>query len=459
MDFAISLSSTLFLFVCLSQIIRMIISLRFLSRPKLLNLKAEVIDHSPFYLLVPLYREQKILKETVATFSELTESDQNIRVVFITTQKEVCNGTEETTGACLSRLIHRGSKCEVFHCPNNQGTMATQLNYAVARIENRHEGGVNFGIFNADSRPGLNSIQYAKHLMNTDPTQVIQQYSYYTFRYEPRPRKILAHLALWQTKWTLHFELGRVLVDQWLRRRLYHWGRIRKVLLPFNYVIGHGLFMSSATWRQAGGFPEDEICEDAFLSLILYGMNKEVTPLPFLEEVDFAPTLGIYLKQQAVWYCGPMYAPRYFVKLLRRSGKLDAIPELTIAKWSLFLFIGAFKLHLHAWYWLLGPPIQLVLIPFILFSRGEWFLLMVWTGMSLTLNYLFHQIICYRMQSSLKLGLLSEHCVLPAVFAYLLHCVGPTIAIMRALTFGNDVKTKYKTERAANLVLGKEVHL
>lgn len=90
--------------------------------------------------------------------------------------------------------------------------MAHQLNYAIDQLE-KINSSLNFwiGIYNADSRISVSTIDYIINNINQKGClhKCFQQYSWYITK-SNKSHDILNSAALWQTRWTLVFELARV---------------------------------------------------------------------------------------------------------------------------------------------------------------------------------------------------------------------------------------------------------
>lgn len=204
-----------------------------------------------------------------------------------------------------------------------------------------------------------------------------------------------------------------------------------------NYVIGHGLYVTDSVLSQAGGFPEDTINEDAFLGYILNQMGVEISPIPFLECADFATSIRSYIKQQTVWFNGPLYAFQYWRLLCLKN-------RFSIGEKFLALSL-AYKLFLHAVYWLLAPII-LYIIP--LFCMKNIYQLLLWLIIILLEMPATHFVVKEYLKS---IGVPENKLPDPSLFYcpvfYFLHCIGPFRGIVLKLIGKNRQDDKYKTER------------
>lgn len=110
----------------------------------------------------------------------------------------------------------------------------------------------------------------------------------------------------WQNRWSIVYELGKLL-------------EVSKNNLGFMYTIGHGLFIKNKFLQEIGGYNENDLNEDNEFGYRLRKEGLKIYPIPFLEKSGFASNLSIYIKQQAVWFNGPLYAFGYFLKSDKNS--------------------------------------------------------------------------------------------------------------------------------------------
>jgi len=399
------------------------------------------------YILIPVLNEQKIIKDSYSRFKKAVKGT-NFHVVFITTDKEEKIGADLTTREMLNLLIAEDNNITLINSPNKQGVMAHQLNYAIEEITKQaDENNPYFMIYNADSEIHKNTITYISGLLNRDPDMLVQQYSYYDHE-EPTnfSKKILSHISLWQSRWSLQFELGRLLFDQKFFSKINKW-KCFYPFKPFHYVIGHGLGISYNSWLLCTGFPEDELNEDAFLGYILHLHKFNMVSVPVLEKADSPRALNIYLKQQAVWFNGPLYAYSYFKKRLRgRCGRHKNSSIAVNFKDRLFAFATASKLFLHAVYWILGPLIIFFIYPLVSLLSEEYLYAFLWLGLTVFFCYYINY---FTRKTLLELGYTQKECggVISALVAYFMHCLGPIMTIKKILARKNTMDNKYKTQK------------
>ena len=411
-----------FAFLCVLQTFRIYIAYIYVNRKK--GYGRHKFRQSVF-LIIPVLREQGLIVNSVESFSKLATGQ--VHIVYVTSAKEKTQNGEQTTLDILNKLKIE-YPIEVIHCPIvKNASMAHQINYAIKKIIDKQKDEPVFGIYNVDSQVTLKSIKEATAILvkNYNSNIVVQQYTLYP----SVSGGIISHIALWQNRWSLHFELGRVLMGQ----NKY----FRKICRTFNYVIGHGLFFTKRTWYEIGGLPQSVANEDAAMSLSLYTQNYCIHPMHNIEYALIAKNLSVYIKQQSVWFNGPFYSFLYALKLYQSRGH---------QKFFLYnCYIGAIKLFAHALYWLLGPIFIWLVIP--LYYHNSYKFLIAWYCVALYHCYVLNIITMYYVNKIKKNTILNVGNIIDSIFAYILHCVGPWYSVIKILLKKNSIKDKYKTEK------------
>lgn len=102
------------------------------------NLKKLSSHNENFHInvLIPCYKEINVIKETLEHFKCITQSQKNIDIYVITTEKEKFeNSSFSTTYEYLLDLeIFDSSQFHILNYPKITGIMADQLNYAMNEI-------------------------------------------------------------------------------------------------------------------------------------------------------------------------------------------------------------------------------------------------------------------------------------------------------------------------------------
>lgn len=392
--------------------------------------KGKKRDNSNMYLLMPVYHEEKIADVMIDRFYKLSK-ECNIKTVVITTVKEKGNKTH--------KIIENKIKKEklskyimLIKCPYKEGTMATQLNYAIEELNKLDKTNYLFGIHNADGRISKEHIEFARR--NVDEKTCVQSYSYF----ENSSKFLMNGAVSWQNRWSYIFEAGRCNL------------KLGKSVLfrKMNYVIGHGLYMKKSAIMDVGYFPEDTINEDAFLGTILNYKDYKLVPLPYLEKADFAPTLKIYIKQQSSWFNGPKSSFNYYWRIIHNKENIRYKRNIYAKslKNNLKALIVCSKLFLHAIYWISAVYILFVLYGIVCYSLfGPLSLIYVYLVNVINLvlfNYLSFKEIKKETGDNIHFPILQ----LP-IFFYFIHSFGPILNVIKTILGKNTIKNKYKTER------------
>jgi hypothetical protein len=437
--------------LCGIQTLRMLLAWRYLTRAQTVGSQRDA--PMMMYLLVPVLYEQSVIDTTFHRFAGMAALRPWLCVVFVTSAREDSVEGRSTTHQLLVDYVARphAGRVRLFKYPGTEGVMAHQLNYAVDQILREQTSPFLIAVYNVDSVPGWAAIDYAHMRLSEDHSRVLQQYAVYPPKQSRGySGRVLSHVAAWQTRWSLHFELGRLLVDHRVAPEPSAGTTLWDLLRPMHYAIGHGLFLASTTWEWTTGLAEDEINEDAQLGLLLHVCGRRIEPVPFLEVAEPPPTLSAYIRQQAVWFNGPFYALRYARKLwYGSSGRHFRRPMASGLCDRLNVAFAAGKLALHAVYWLTGPPL-LVGATIVMVLRGDWLAVTAWIalsfyyvyGLNVLANALARRISTQYASSAWQLGDPTA-----ALAAYLLHCVGPVVRLSRLAAGSNRLDKKYKTER------------
>ncbi len=425
-----------------------------------------VDDRERVCILIPVVYEQKIIRETVQHFANHVKCFPHCEVVFVTTEREeVFDGS--TTKDLISAEIrdNKFSQISICHYPLRSGVMSHQLNYAVRKLRETHgEGRFWLAIYNADSR--LTKRSFHDILCHMGPRRnttdcIYQQVSCYRIPRNISPRSLSASDALWQTRWSLTFELPRM-VFQLAIARIFQSRQMRDhermpmfsyclglLLEKMIYLVGHGLILRTDTLERLGGFPEDTINEDAFLGYIANNERIPIVPIPAFESCDVPGTTSVLVRQQSVWFNGPADAFQYV--RLYSSGANTAHPTRPRcnfdARSKIRAFVLGMKLFLHAVYWVVSPMLLMICLP--VMAALSWgtiaaaYTFALWV-LYLPLTHFVTKKVAYHLGFPQRAQ--------PSTFCFLLfvvHGLGASINIFKRLTRKNEVSRKYKTERTS----------
>jgi len=305
------------------------------------------------YLIIPVLDETRRIKDTVDYLIDQFDDFKNMRFVLVTTEKEFTYlqkknkeiitksqkinnviglrhfinnrlGINQGVGGQsikeirdwlknflfnakntidISREIaQRNNNVVTFHYPDSAGKMADQLNFAVnSLIREGIDDDSIFCVYNADSRPDKKTFEWVLGHEEERKIKVFQQYGNYLKNLQdfhgPVRSSILTSAALWQTRWSIGFEIFNA-----LKQVKYQDVPVKKINYPLNYCIGHGLFFTKEIYIKLGGFNGTMHNEDAIFGLELSYLQELIMPIPYFDESDSPDAVsGLYL-QKANWF-------------------------------------------------------------------------------------------------------------------------------------------------------------
>lgn len=453
-----------------------------------------------YVILIPVLREQEVIKSTFNTFASL---DGEYEIVFITTQKEdfqerlnynkllglkgrllktssLNTFLELTSGLfpksdastlfeqlkeleedkrwptiensfkskihtrdLIKDLIatHNVDNVRIIDYPSTKGAMAHQLNFACKEIAKTHDSSETFIlVYNADSQVPKDLIVFIQKYIQYYPNaKIIQQSSLFTQNYNNYHGlngSFLQAIALLQCRWTLAHELPRIL------------SQYRSKLGAFTegaHVVGHGLCARLDSLFQVGYFPTSSINEDLPLGYLLRLNGEIIYPLPLLENSQNPSTIKSMFTQYETWFYGHLYYPAYVLNALTNPdySKIHAI-------------IWGVRYIIRGIFWLALSFVWLFLFIFPLLSRNYTMLAVSITVFIIyaPLNFIIQKVIINKNirtifhdnHQGIKLSLLV---CLMSIPAYLTHSFGPVLAtakLLKQIFFKQEI-IKNKTER------------
>ena len=374
-------------------------------------------------IIIPCLREQSIIKGTIDYFLNLINDKDNIELIIVTTEKEkyeqILNKQErnKTTFEVVNEYLSENNinRVKLFHYPYKDGIMADQLNYVMEKYKDYDSERVYFSVYNADSRPNLDTINSVLNIIkNQNYPEIIQQYSY-AFSNLESLSFIMKGFALYQS----NFEIKYGLVNSLTFSNLL-----------YTYVVGHGLYIRLDVLEKIGGFNNKFWCEDIYMSSIIRNRNIKITPVLNLENMETPKNVSVLIKQNANWF----RTSNQWMKMIKSNLKKDKKISNSCKNW-LFQRV---RMNLS---WLLLP--FFIILSFIISIYYKNIILFVIAIFS----YIFMQICIYlntikiiekleNKKINNKLNLISAVCL-----STFISNMGPFYSIF------NFKMKKYKTER------------
>lgn len=375
-------------------------------------------------IIIPCLREQSIIKETIDYFLDLIKDRDNIELIIVTTEKEkyeqllTKSERNKTTFDVVNEYINKNkiNKVKLLHYPYKEGIMADQLNYVMKEYKNYNNSkNIYFSVYNADSRPNLDTINSVLNIIkNQNCPEIIQQYSY-AFSNLENLSFIMKGFALYQSNFEIKY------------------GLINSLTFPnllYTYIVGHGLYIRLDTLKKIEGFNNKFWCEDIYMSSIIRNRNIKITPVLKLENMETPKNISVLIKQNANWF----RTSNQWIKMIKSNLKKDKKISNSCKNW-LFQRV---RMNLS---WLFLPLI--IILPFTIGIYYRNVILLVIAIFS----YIFMQICVYLSTIKLieklenkkinnKLSLICAVCV-----STFISNTGPLYSMF------NFKMKKYKTER------------
>lgn len=297
-----------------------------------------ILNKPKIVVIIPVLHEQKRILGTLEYFVKYFVSN-NVSIVVVSTQKEYTkNFIGLSTKEVVDNYIKKNGLGGFIQCidyPDKNGLMAHQLNFAIDQIEDDNSF---IAVYNADSRPHPETINYFYSLINKNPSvKVVQQsaafiknFDYFNKFGNNIKKLFLKSCALLQTRWTLAHEYPRLIRESSSKIKF-----VRR--FANTHVVGHGLIIQANVIKKIGGFPTSNVTEDLFLGFLLRSRGYTVYPFPLLELADSPESLSANWKQKYVWFWGPMKYFTYFKYVTKIRTKLKLVSILTLVA---FMFQG-----------------------------------------------------------------------------------------------------------------------
>ena len=278
------------LFTILYNLIKFFIyKIKSKSNSRITNFQCD--DNFHINVLIPCYKETKVIHKTLEHFEEILEGIKNIDVYVITTEKEKReNSTVQTTYEYLLELeLFNDSHFHILNYPKTTGTMANQLNYGIdeiLKLQTLPKDKIYFSIYNADSHPDNSTfVELLQKIRQNNFPKIIQQYSNYFLNYNSL-NFIMRGFSIYQTA----FEFRNGLINNNISNSLY------------SHVVGHGLTIRADYITNIGKFNSKFWCEDIYLTGLIHNNNEKILSLNSLDNAETPDNLKFQIIQNAVWF-------------------------------------------------------------------------------------------------------------------------------------------------------------
>lgn len=345
----------------------------------------------------------------------------------------------------------------VMNYPHEAGVMGHQINYVVRELNknNQCKNSI-FAVYNADSRPNLNTLKYVSQTIVDYESKtgikpnIVQQSSLFTLNYNEYPKTVTGYIlrsaSLFQTKWTLVRELAR------FRSQSEHVIKSKNNIISkfihtkISHCVGHGLFVRMKLLAKEY-LPTETISEDLPFGYYQCCKGEPILPLPILENSETPNTITGLINQKRVWftpYLQYLNCRRRILNLKTHRDRLEVEMLTSQAEFDGFV-------------WLVQSFVLFVPLLIGMYFRNI-VLIFLWVG-GISLYWFIPIVIIYikldrleiiagkqRTQRSISDFLLTS---LSGLFILLTHSVGPMLCVKDFVYahFLNTPIIKQKTER------------
>lgn len=396
-----------------------------------------------FTILVPCWKEQKIIQDTLEHFSKFRKSPYVSKVLILTSLGEqTASGANASTfdlAQAYVQRMHLGDFIEVIGCPAELIGKPQKINYGMQRILGGGDSAKKqyFCIYDADSRPSIDVIEIVVSCMRNTGTyaDIYQQVSSYCNNLNSI--KGLGKLysiadAIAQTHWALGFEYS--LYSE------YSLCAKKGLLTPPFYLIGHGCFLSLDYYCRIGKIPEINHCDDAALGFLSGLMRAKLQVLPVLDTCDVAPTSFSSIMQSRSWYKGAAQYRKNLIYFMKQY-------NISVSKIQVGYWVCRETLRNFFWGW--RAPLLFLTLILGLFLNSPYLPLGVLAAviMFVELPY-FSTLIVMKKLHGVDFSLKPIEIIAGAVIALVVfcgRCVGPFIGSLDFRQIKNDFT--YKTKR------------
>lgn len=287
---------------------------------KLYNLTKDLSNQVEESVLLNKYLDL-FTRDKIKAFKQKVSNKPEEEITKIVKQEYEQQPTTIYLAKKYTQELNQNSKKPIFyhlHYPKKEGVMAHQLNYASKNLDQifeqiPEEENIFFGVYNADSSPNLNTLNYLAldYIKENKESKVYQQISGYVKNYYQYSSNFIGSVlkgsALIQTRWALGKEIPmlRKHWNFWNNKKNKKLTYLEKLFIePAAYCVGHGLFVRLDTLKNTGGFPHETLNEDLPFGYYLSLRKIGIKPIPLLENVENPDSLKELINQKAAWYWG-----------------------------------------------------------------------------------------------------------------------------------------------------------
>lgn len=299
-----------FVFICLLMMVVYLINIiktsKYLKESRNIMEAVASQDDSQIEMAVilPCLREQNIIAGSIDYFCSMSLKHVKMHLIISCTKRELTSN-QEYGFDCSSADVAREHIKKLKPNPNidffvyeandlDKGDRATQMNEAMDEFLKEHPNIDIVAVFDADSRPDINTFEEVAFRHKKDRDCIFQQPENYLVSANELSKSKCSRLAvanaLYQHQWTIINEIPMFL-------------RHYKNNNSFLYMNGHGMFFPLHKYLSIR-FPEYEVADGIHVGYRVWVMRYKLTPLA-LRGYTVAPNKVSKLPQQHKrWYGG-----------------------------------------------------------------------------------------------------------------------------------------------------------
>ncbi len=221
-----------------------------------------------YIFLFPVYKEQKIIKDTLQYYEQFLVQSQQIQLIFITTAKETGSHTTFKLIQDYLKNSQYQEKIAVLACPILDGTKATQINYGLDFIAEQKQKSY-VCMFDCDARISFSDLVRAEQYIKDNVGAAI-----YSFL----PKAELAHQSNLLVQSTGLHHIERMLAFEYASSQL-PW--------KYSYPMGATMIVHPNLWEHINHIPEP--IDDIPLDYLLQFKKLKAKTMPFYTLVQAPP--------------------------------------------------------------------------------------------------------------------------------------------------------------------------
>jgi len=312
---------------------RLIILLIIILRSKKVYKKAKLNDNIKYFIVLPVYKEEKAIVRTIEFYNHLIWNSENIYLIVVWTSKERDISWINKTLELAKQYIQKNI---IIIEADTKWFMAHQVNYAVNYIKNTLKTDINssyFHLINIDTRIKKEDI-FEIFIKINEWEDILLQSTLFVENFN-KINNFQKAISIYQSRWTLVEEQYRILFNRHISKyKLYH-------------IVWHWLIIKLKKYFQYKMLPEDTINEDLHFWFYLSLENEKVYSLTQYEFWDTPTTFYAWFKQTISWF---FWLIEYYQYPKSYIQKFNKQVSLKLIFYTLQWFLNSIQWFLTSYY-------------------------------------------------------------------------------------------------------------